>query len=265
MPDAQPFINNFPIVMERLVFAAILVAVTVFLLWGSGKIYRKYTRKDSGLVKERRTWASVLYSFIRFLIVVIAFLVLLNIFGVNITGAIAGLGIAAAAAALAVQDLLKDLIMGITIITDKFFAVGDVVEYNGITGRIISITMRSTKMEMLSDQSTLTIQNHNISEIKVLSHRTNILVPLPYSLPAEEAEKIMRVICARSCKLDFVEDCAFMGTQNFDDSSVSYMLALYCDPYIIPDTRRSILRIIQEELEKAGVQIPFRQLDIHSK
>ena len=265
MPDAQAFINKLPIVFERLVFAAILVAVTVFLLWFFGKIYRKYTRTERGLIKERRTWASVLYSFIRFLIVVVAILILLNIFGVNITGAIAGLGIAAAAAALAVQDLLKDLIMGITIITDKFFAVGDVVEYNGVTGRIISITMRSTKMEILSDQSTLTIQNHNISEIKVLSHRTNILVPLPYDLPAEKAEKILQTIAERSCTLDFVEDCSFMGTQSFDDSSVSYMLALYCDPYIIPDTRRSILRIIQEELEKAHVEIPFRQLDIHSK
>ena len=56
---------------------------------------------------SRRTWASVLYSFIRFLIVLVAFLILLNIFGVNITGAIAGLGIAAAAAALAVRTLRK--------------------------------------------------------------------------------------------------------------------------------------------------------------
>ena len=115
------------------------------------------------------------------------------------------------------------------------------------------------------DDSVLSVQNHRISEIKVLSHMVNILVPLPYDLPVGKASEVLEKICVRSRQLPDVEACVSKGATEFNDSSVSYLIILSCDPANYLNTRRAVLRVVQEELEAAGIQIPFPQIDVHEK
>ena len=69
-------------------------------------------------------------------------LILLNLYGVNTTSLIAGLGIAGAVLGLALQDALKDIFNGLSIIFDNYFVVGDLVDYNGFVGTVTDFGLK---------------------------------------------------------------------------------------------------------------------------
>ena len=142
-----------------------LIVVLAIVLWKTvRRLYKKYIQVGSSK-GERTTLVRVLFSTARFLIVSGAGLVILEVNGVNVTSLVAGLGLLSAIVGLALQDFLKDVIMGIHIITDHFFSVGDVVRYGDIEGVVIGFTMKTTRLRNIYDQTITTVCNRNISEI----------------------------------------------------------------------------------------------------
>ena len=91
--------------------------------------------------------------------IIMAFVVITE-FGYDLSGLAAGLGIASAAVALAAQDIVKSLIGGFTIITDRPFDIGDYIEIGGgvYTGTVVDITFRSTRLKVINN-SIITIPN----------------------------------------------------------------------------------------------------------
>lgn len=91
--------------------------------------------------------------------IIMAFVVITEL-GYDLSGLAAGLGIASAAVALAAQDIVKSLIGGFTIITDKPFDIGDYIEIGGglYTGTVVDITFRSTRLKVINN-SIITIPN----------------------------------------------------------------------------------------------------------
>ena len=261
--EADPILSFGNFGIPRIIFSAVVVALGALVYWLVRKFFKRYRGTVDPELKQKRTMMLAIYSLLRFLIFLMVILAILSIFGVNISGAIAGLGIAGAAGALAVQDLLKDLIGGFTIISEKYFAVGDIIDYNGEPCKVVDLTIRSTKIESLKDKSITSLQNHLLSEVKVLSHNVNLLIPLSYDLPVAQAEAVLRRICARAAALECVEDCIYKGANEFKDSCINYLIIFRCDPADVLNTRRAVIRVVQEELEAADIKIPFPQLDVH--
>ncbi len=94
--------------------------------------------------------------------VLIFFIVVKELTDYDFSGLIAGLGIGSAALALAAQDLVKSLIGGITIITDKPFIIGDFIEVGVYTGTVEEITLRSTRIRAV-DNSVISFPNSLIT------------------------------------------------------------------------------------------------------
>ena len=53
--------------------------------------------------------------------------------------------------------------------------------------------------------------------------------------------------------------------QEFADSSIKYKLRMHANPEMIPQLKRDIRVIIKKEFDKHNIEIPFMQVDIHSK
>ena len=163
------------------------------------------------------------------------------------------------------EDSFQDIMSGLTIMTDKYFSVGDAVEYNGREGIVISFTVRTTKIELLADRSVVSVANRNISQIRKLTHLVDIDLPLPYELERKESYAVLGSICDDIREISGVESCELKGTQDFADSAIIYKIRFFCEPHDRPDIRREVLRTIQDGLDKADIHIPYRQLDIHEK
>ena len=91
--------------------------------------------------KDRKKQNSVIMfnSILKYTFGIVVLILLLEVNGVNVSSLIASLGIVGIVVGLAVQDALKDLIAGKNIISDHFFETGDVIKYDGITGKVISL------------------------------------------------------------------------------------------------------------------------------
>ncbi|MBQ7254796.1 MAG: mechanosensitive ion channel family protein [Oscillospiraceae bacterium] len=250
------------------VILSVLIVVAAFVLWRivhySVKKMNEKRGRD-GLTGNAGTAVSVIYSIARALLFAVVLLWVLQINGVNVTSMVAGLGIAGAIVGLALQDLLKDIIMGVQIVADDFYKVGDVIVYGDVTGQVISFNLRSTKIRNIDDASIVTISNRNISDTRKLSNLFLLDVPLPYEADYRHVHETLETIAAQIAGVEGVERCEYKGTQRFDGSAIIYRINLYCPPERKWHIWRAAHKLLQEGLEAADLHIPYQQIDIHTK
>jgi small conductance mechanosensitive channel len=105
---------------------------------------------------------------IRFFVVVIAGLMILRSFGLDIGPAVAGLGVVGVAVGFGAQSLVRDYLNGALVLLENQFSKGDVVSVAGVTGTVEDFSLRRTTLRDL-DGVVHTVPN---GEIKVASNRT---------------------------------------------------------------------------------------------
>lgn len=115
------------------------------------------------------------------------------------SGLFAGLGVASAAAALAAQDMVKSMLSGMAILTDKPFVIGDWIEVDKYQGTVIDITFRSTRIKSY-DNSVVTIPNSTITSNYVVnwnrltSRRFDCTLTLALDTQSEKIQKLVKEI-----------------------------------------------------------------------
>ena len=197
------------------------------------------------------------------LVVILALLVILQVNGINVTSIVASMGLASAIVGLALQDYLKDLIMGFHILTDRFFAVGDVVRYKGTEGIVISFNTKTTKIQSLDDFSVLSVSNRNIDEIAVLGDFMKINIPLSYKEDVNKIHRVLGEITERIKEIDGVKTAVYKGIFDFKDSSIYYRINYFANPKDKWTIWYKVIKLVQEGLWAEGIEIPFNQLDVH--
>ena len=253
------------ITLSSLIESVVVVLFTVLVLRFLTKINRKYLLKHEDNT-QMGPLVKVSFQIVKTIIIACAVLLVLEINGINVTSLVAGLGLASAAVGLALQDYLKDSIMGAHIVADHFFGVGDVVRYNDLVGVVESFNMKTTKIRILVDDSVLNICNRNISEITKLSEtaKVDIDLPLSYEEDFEKVDVVLNAIIKKISKMDNVKDAQYLGTDDLKDSAIIYKLRFYCPRSEMYDLRRLALRIIQIELRDNNISIPYNKLDVHN-
>ncbi|WP_400192673.1 mechanosensitive ion channel family protein [Hymenobacter sp. B81] len=114
-------------------------------------------------------------DFVKVLVLIFAFLVMLGqVFAVNVTALIGGLGIGGLAVAFAAKESLENLIASFTIFLDRPFQVGDLVNVGGISGTVEKIGFRSTRLRT-AEKSYVTVPNRSMIDkpLDNLSLRTS--------------------------------------------------------------------------------------------
>lgn len=212
---------------------------------------------------KKETNARFVFSAAKYVVFLIAFITVLEINGVNVSGLVTGLGVMSIVVGFALQDVLKDFVMGNNIMLDHFFAVGDIVKYGDVVGKVISFNIRVTRIKDICTGNVLTVSNRNISEMTVLSDNLYVDIPAPYTETAERMRKVMAEICSETEKLEDIENCEFLGTNEFGSSSISYLVKVVCPAEKRRLARRALLGITQDVYAKENIQIPFNQLDVH--
>ena len=117
-------------------------------------------KKKSVLVPLKRLTSIIIY--------IIAFILILTIFNIDITAAIAGLGIGAIVIGFGLQDIISNWISGVIIITERIYRVGDVIRVGDKTGVVADITLRSTRLKTY-DRNEVIIPNSTMVSEKVIN------------------------------------------------------------------------------------------------
>ena len=144
---------------------------------------------------ERRvtTIGRLLERIVGGLLAVIAGLMILNLFGIDIGPAIAGLGVAGIAVGLGAQTLVKDWLAGIFVVLENQYSQGDIVRIAGVDGVVEDLSLRRTTLRDL-DGTVHTVPNGQItvaSNMTRLWARVNLDIGVAYDTDIDRAVEII--------------------------------------------------------------------------
>ena len=186
-------INNiFKIILMFYITRAITALITE-----DSAVFKKFFKKS-----ENKALDKFICKAIRGFFWIIFIFIALNEIGYDLTkfnGLIAGLGIGSAAIALAAQELVKNILSGATILTDKPFIIGDWIEVGTYQGTVIDITFRSTRIKSINN-TVITIPNSTITSTYVInwnrlnSRRFDCELNLNLNTSTEKVRKIIKEI-----------------------------------------------------------------------
>lgn len=180
------------------IIAIYLIFKTITILINEESILFKTVLKKSNNKTVNAFFCRIVRVFIWmiFLVIVVSELGFdLSDFGVLVTG----LGIGSAAIALAAQDLVKSLLSGFVILTDKPFTIGDWIEVGEFQGMVVDITFRSTRIQSYNN-STVTIPNSIVTAEyvtnwnKLPSRRFDTILSLSLDTTSEQMKSIIKKI-----------------------------------------------------------------------
>ncbi len=217
--------------------------------------------------KKRATVVQLTTNVLKFFIYGIMLIIILEIYGVDTRSMIASLGIAGVVLGLALQETVKDFISGLSIIVDSYFVVGEMVTINGVTGEVIEMNIKSTKIKKYTGE-VLVISNRNINQVINLSQMRagiKIEVPTDYDEEVEHVEDTLRKVVTEAKKIPNVyQDSTYLGIEDFKDSSINYSIMIYCKQDEQWEIRRKVLRMIKLAYEEANIKIPYSQIEVHN-
>lgn len=251
---------------DKIVSSIIVVVISIILYNIINKILNSRKGKFKFMISNKsETYIRMITSALRYVFIILTVLIVLQIYNVNVSGMLAGLGIAGIVIGLAIQDALKDIIRGFSILSDDYFSVGDVIKYKNFEAKVLVIGLKTTKIKSIIDQNVISIANRNIEQVEVVSTQLDIEVPLSYELSKTKAEEFIKQAMDNVRKNPKVMSCEYRGINKLADSSINHLIRIQCEQETKPQTRRDSICKIVETLEKNGITIPYTQIDIHNK
>ena len=265
-------LKNYVLLISNGVYKLLFVLNVAWLVSRLGDFFVAVLNHRA--LKTEDPWDDQLVVFlkeiIRILIWIIAFLAILgSVFGVNIYSIVAGAGIAGIAIAFAAQETLQNVFGSISIFTEKPFVVGDLVEIDGVSGKVVKVGFRSTRIRTL-DTSFMTIPNKNIVNNKMsnLTRRTSRKVQfnlgLTYNTSQEQLNKIIQEIKNFGEQHPKKNEAINVGLYNFGTLAIEIYVEMHFeyevwDQYI--STRNEVLftimKIVQNNNAEFAYQLPI--------
>lgn len=185
----------------------------------------------------------------------------------DVSTLLATLGAAVVTIGLALKDSLSNVASGTLIILNRKFKTGDFIETDGIIGEVMKIDMMYTTLRTY-DYKEVLIPNSRIASNNVINHfnlkvrRLEIPIALSYGQDIPKARKVIMDHVATVEGVLQDKDNKII-VDRFGDSSVDMILYVWCEAQNYWPVIYKVREGVKEALDKAGIEIPFNQLDVH--
>lgn len=206
------------------------------------------------------------------LVVTTAALIILAIFGFNLTTVFAGLGIGGIAIAFAAQKTLENLFGGISVLADEVIRVGDTCRFGDRVGIVEDISLRSTRIRTV-ERTELSIPNGAVATMNVenLSRRDKILFNPSLGVRSETSADQLRYLLAEIRRMLYkhpkVEsDSTRIRFASFDASGLTLEISSYIltrDFAEFTAIREDLLLRIMEIIAGSGTALAFSSQTIY--
>ena len=176
---------------------------------------------------------------------------------------IAGLGIGAVAIGFAFQDIFENFLAGVLIMLREKMRIGDVIECEGITGKVEHITLRETHVRKLSGEVTL-VPNSILfkNPVEILTdegmRRHEVVAGVSYDTDLDHAARVIRESVEKVEGID-VDKGVDVFAQEFNSSSIDFNVRWWAGskPRDMWESKDRVVRAIKRGLDEAGIEIPF--------
>jgi small-conductance mechanosensitive channel len=207
---------------------------------------------------QRRMVARKIIVYAGFVIVLMTVLAEL---GVKLTALLGAAGIVGIAVGFASQTSVSNIISGLFLISEKPFAVGDIIRVGGTTGIIQSIDLLSIKLRTF-DNLFVRIPNEKILSSEVTNitrfpiRRMDIKVEVSYQDDLDRVREVLADV-ARGNRYCLDEPAPLILVTDFKDSGVELLFGLWFSKADFMSLKNSIMQDIMKRFRAEGIQIPY--------
>ena len=231
----------------------------------------KFSSKE-GEEKRENTLIRIINGTLSVLVTVLAAMMLLSEFGVNIGPLIAAAGVAGLAFGFGGQYLIRDVITGLFLILENQYRVGDVVCFDSTCGLVEDITLRMTTLRDL-DGTVHHVPHGEVKRVANLSKnfsRVNMNIGVAYESDIEQVREVVNKVGNELAtdpkwKDYIIKAPQFLRIEEFADSAIIIKILGDTQPIKQWDVMGEMRLRIKIAFDKAGISIPFPQRVIHSK
>ena len=262
MQSYSEVIDGCFFVIITLLVAVLVSNIITILMLGYLKV-RKGFERTPGLLNKT----------LSVIIFLIAIIIILGYFKVDITPMVAGVGLGAVVIGLALQSTLNNFFAGVHILSDKPIRVKDFIELDKDTyGVVEDIGWRSTRIRLLTD-NLLIIPNGKLAESNIINYSMpkqdfSIWVPcgVAYESDLKKVEKVSLEVAKEiqntipGAVKDF--DPVFRYKE-FGDSNINFITVLrVMEPMARFAVRTEFIKAVKERYDKEGIEIswPIRKI-----
>ena len=217
--------------------------------------------------RKAKTVSSLVRSLIKYITIIAVICIILVIWGVDVIGIVAGVGILTLIIGLGCQSLIQDVISGMFIVFDDYFAVGDTVIIDGFRGTIVDVGLKTTKLQdfggnikSITNSSILTVVN--MSRLRSVA---SVTLSVSYNEDVERVEAlIINEIEELKKKIpNIIDGPWYKGIDNITASSIDFLVLAF----VSEDNRFQVTRDLKREFyllfKKNNVQIPYTQVTVN--
>jgi small-conductance mechanosensitive channel len=259
--------NNYALKVLNLLGVFSILIVAYVITWLIKKVlFRKWNGKK---VDFGNTYA--LFQIIKYIIWVVAIVLMLESINVKVTLILAGSAALLVGVGLGLQQTFNDFVSGIIILSERSIMVNDILEIDGDVVKIQEIGLRASK-GLNRDGISLIIPNSLITTNKVInwSHQTKktrfkIDVGVAYG---SDVDLVIKVLKESTYEHKDVTDRDLIDIRflNFGNSSLDFQILFFSENiFRIEKVKSDIRQIIIRKFMENNITIPFPQLDLHMK
>ena len=271
--DIPEEIKHFIIPLIKSIFAFIIFWTIYNILTPLTKILNNLTHKFGKELSDDIT--NFLIKTLKFLIISIGFVAIMNVWGYNISGFLASLGLVGMALALAAKDTASNLFGSLVIFSDRPFKIGDWIMTPDVEGIVEEIGIRSTKVRTFA-QAIVTVPNAVLANSAILNwsrmgkRRIKMNIGLTYSTTASQMQSIVSQIRTMlETHKDIHQETIFIYFTDFQDSSLGIFCYFFTQTTnwgeymrVREDVNLKIMGIVEQN--KASFAFPSRSIYIES-
>lgn len=251
----------------------VVVSIIIFLvgILVASVVVRLLTRRLARMAHLKETTISVLEKTLRYSLIVLIALFVLRIVNIPL-GAFAFLGGALAiGVGFGAQTLINNFISGFILMTERPIHIGDLVEVDGVVGRVEEIGGRCTKVRT-GENIHILVPNSKFLENNIINWtlsdqliRSKVIVGVIYGSPVRKVEELLLKAVRENPKV--LRDKETMVVfNNFGDNALIFEVYFWIIVPTILARRRieSDIRFrIDDLFREAGIVIAFPQRDVH--
>lgn len=266
-------VESTRIIFVQILGAIVIVNVAWFVARALNGTLKSYVAPlaNTNSKKNAATVYPLMKKLVNVLVWSIAAIVVLQHFGIQVTGLVAGLGIGGLAFALAAQDILSNLFGGAALLTDKPFEVGDRIKVAGQDGIAKKIGLRSTVIQTF-DGTHVVMPNkiiadsvmENVSREKM--RRIKFILGVEYSTSTVKMLKAKKILADIVKKNKSTDDESLVYFLSFGDSSLNLQLIYWIsDLTRIFQAQDEVNFAIKKAFEKEKIEFAYPSQTLYLK
>ena len=247
------------------IMTAVIIFITIVFIFISNFITHLF---DHG-TRKAKTIASLIRSLVKYITIIAAICFILVVWGVDVAGIIAGVGVLTLIIGLGCQSLIQDVVSGIFIVFDDYFASGDMVIIDGFRGTVVEVGLKTTKLEDFGG-NIKSITNSSITTVVNMSRlRSVCAIKLNVSFN-EDIERVEALILNEIKKLpakvpNIIDGPYYKGIDAVGPDSITLLVLAFT----LEDNRFQVTRDLNREFylmfKRHNICIPFTQITLNKE